>query len=155
MRKVSLTLHQDGEYAVIRSPLWFKIVIAVALLWNLLGAVAVILNFMITPEAIAALPTAQQQMYADTPMWASYASLLAVVTGAIGCVALLLGKAFASPLFMLSIVGLVLQNIGIFVVVDAIAVLGNGVLVMQGSVFVIAIGLLLLAKMAMKRGWVA
>jgi hypothetical protein len=88
-------------------------------------------------------------------MWASYASLLAVVTGAIGCVALLLGKAFASPLFMLSIVGLVLQNIGIFVVVDAIAVLGNSVLVMQGSVFVIAIGLLLLAKMAMKRGWVA
>lgn len=138
-----------------KSPLWFKIVIVVALLWNLLGAIAVIMNFMITPEAISALPAAQQQMYADTPMWASYASLLAVFAGALGCVALLLSKAFASPLFMLSIVGLVLQNIGIFVIVDAIAVMGNSVLIMQGCVFVIAIGLLLLAKMAMKRQWIA
>ncbi|MGJ8674418.1 MAG: hypothetical protein ACSHWP_00590 [Pseudoalteromonas sp.] len=138
-----------------KSPLWFKIVAVVALIWNLLGAIAVIMNFTITPEAIAALPADQQQMYADTPMWASYASLLAVVTGALGCVALLLGKAFASPLFMLSIVGLVLQNIGIFVIVDAVAIMGISVLIMQGSVFVIAIGLLLLAKMAIKRGWVA
>lgn len=138
-----------------KSPLWFKIVAVVALLWNLLGAMAVIMNFMITPEAIAALPAAQQQMYADTPIWSSYASLLAVFAGALGCVALLMNKAFASPLFMLSIVGLVLQNIGIFVIVDAIAVLGSSVLIMQGSVFVIAIGLLLLAKMAIKQGWVA
>jgi len=94
-------------------------------------------------------------MYTDTPIWSSYASLLAVFTGTLGCVALLIKKAFASPLFMLSIVGLVVQNIGIFVVVDAIAVLGSNILIMQGSVFVIAIGLLLLAKLAIKRGWVA
>lgn len=138
-----------------KAPVWFNIVAVVALLWNLLGAVAVIMNFMLTPEAIAALPAEQQQMYADTPIWSSYASLLAVFTGALGCVALLIKKDFASPLFMLSIVGLVVQNIGIFVVVDAIAVLGSNVLIMQGSVFVIAIGLLLLAKIAIKRGWVA
>ena len=136
-------------------PLWFNIVAVVALIWNLLGAMAVIMNFMITPEAIAALPAEQQRMYADTPMWSSYASLLAVFAGALGCIALLMKKAFASPLFMVSIVGLVLQNIGIFVIVDAVAVLGISVLIMQGSVFVIAIGLLLLAKMAIKRGWVA
>ncbi|AEP28400.1 hypothetical protein [Brumicola nitratireducens] len=137
-----------------KAPVWFNIVAVVALLWNLLGAVAVIMNFMLTPEAIAALPAEQQQMYTDTPIWSSYASLLAVFTGALGCVALLIKKAFASPLFMLSIVGLVVQNIGIFVVVDAIAVLGSSVLIMQGGVFVIAIGLLLLAKMGIKRGWI-
>lgn len=136
-------------------PVWFTIVAVVALLWNLLGAVAVIMNFMLTPEAISALPAEQQQMYADTPMWSSYASLLAVLTGALGCVALLMKKAFASPLFMLSIVGLVVQNIGIFVFVDAIAVLGSSVLIMQGGVFIIAIGLLLLAKMAINREWIA
>ena len=74
-----------------KSPLWFKIVAVVALIWNLLGAIAVIMNFTITPEAIA----------------------------------------------------------------DAVAIMGISVLIMQGSVFVIAIGLLLLAKMAIKRGWVA
>jgi hypothetical protein len=137
------------------TPVWFIVVAFVALLWNLLGAAAVIMNFMLTPEAILALPTAQQQMYADTPMWSSYASLVAVFAGALGCTALLMKKAFALPLFFLSIAGLVLQNIGIFIVVDAIAVLGSFVLVMQGGVAVIAIGLLLLTRVAIKRDWIA
>jgi len=137
------------------TPVWFIVVAFVALLWNLLGAAAVIMNFMITPEAILALPTAQQQMYADTPMWSSYASLVAVFAGALGCTALLMKKAFALPLFFLSIAGLVLQNIGIFIVVDAIAVLGSVVLVMQSGVAVIAIGLLLLTRVAIKRDWIA
>jgi hypothetical protein len=137
------------------TPVWFIVVAVVALLWNLLGAAAVIMNVMITPEAIAALPSAQQQMYADTPMWSSYASLVAVFTGALGYIALLMKKAFALPLFLLSIAGLVLQNIDIFVLVDAIAVLGSVVLVMQGGIAVVAIGLLLLTRMAIKRDWIA
>jgi len=136
-------------------PIWFNIVAAVALLWNLLGALAVAMNFMITPEAIAALPVEQQQMYADTPMWSSYASLLAVSTGALGCIALLLRKSIAIPLFTLSILGLIAQDIGIFVIVDAVAVLGSSVLIMQAGVAIIAIGLFFLAKMAKQRDWIA
>lgn len=136
-----------------KAPIWFMSVAGVALFWNLLGAIAVILNFMITPEAIALLPAEQQQMYADTPVWSSYASLLAVFAGAMGCVALLLKKSFAILLFALSLVGLVLQNIGIFIIVDATAVMGNSVLMMQLGVAVIAIGLLGLAIMAKQRAW--
>ena len=138
-----------------KTPMWFVVVAVVALFWNLIGAAAVIMNFMITPEVIAAMPEGQQQMYADTPVWSSYASLLAVLTGSLGCIALLMKKAWAVPLFALSIVGLVVQNIGIFIIVDAIAVLGNTVLFMQGGVAIIAIGLLLLARMAKQRGWIA
>jgi hypothetical protein len=134
-------------------PVWFIVFAVVALLWNLFGAAAVIINFMLTPEAIAALPAAHQQMYADTPMWSSYASLVAVFTGVLGSIALLMKKALALPLFLLSIAGLVLQNIGIFVVVDAIAVLGSIVLVMQGGIAV-AICLLLLTRIAIKRDWI-
>ncbi|MFT6267956.1 MAG: hypothetical protein ACJAVV_000761 [Alphaproteobacteria bacterium] len=135
-------------------PAWFYVLASVALLWNLLGGAAVIMNFIITTEAIASLPPEQQQMYADTPMWSSYGSLLAVITGSFGCLALLIKKAWAYPLFMLSIVGLVLQNIGIFLVVNAVAVLGETVLFMQAVVAVIAIGLLLLAKKAIKKAWI-
>ena len=136
-------------------PAWFYVIASVAFLWNVMGAFAVIMNFMITPEAIAMLPAPQQQMYADTPMWSSYGSLVAVAAGALACIALLIKKAWAYPLFLLSVLGLILQNIGIFVVVDAVAVLGNSVLIMQGIVSVIAVGLIFLAKHAIKQEWIA
>lgn len=135
-------------------PAWFYVIAGVAFLWNILGAAAVIMNFMITPEAMASLPAEQQQLYADTPMWSSYASLLAVAAGALGCLALLIKKIWAYPLFILSIVGLMIQNIGIFIVVDAVSILGESVLIMQGLVGLIAIGLLFLAKSAIKKEWI-
>jgi len=136
-------------------PIWFYVIAGVALLWNLLGAVAVGMNFMITPEAIASLPPEQQQMYANTPKWSSYASLIAVIAGSLGALALLLKKAWALPLFILSLIGLVIQNIGIFVIVDAAAVLGSSVLIMQGMVFLIAVGLILVSKSAIKNSWIS
>lgn len=138
-----------------KAPNWFIVAAVIALFWNLIGAAAVIMNFMITPETLAAMAPEQQLMYADTPAWSSYASLVAVFAGALGCVALLMKKAWATPLFMLSIFGLLVQNVGIFVIVDAIAILGISVLIMQGLVALIAIGLYFLAKMAFKRSWIA
>jgi len=136
-------------------PTWFYVVAGVALVWNLLGALAVIMNFLITPEQIASLPAEQQQMYADTPNWSGYASLVAVISGSLACLALLLKKAWAKPLFLLSIVGLIIQNISIFFITDAVSVLGLSVLFMQSMVFIIAIGLLLLAQHAIKNEWIS
>ena len=136
-------------------PVWFYIVAILALLWNVIGAAAVVMNFMMTAEQIAALPPEQQQLYADSPAWSSYASLLAVIAGSLGCIALLLKKTWAQHLFIASLIGLIVQNIGIFVVVDAVAVVGITPLIMQGIVFLIAIGLLLLARHAEKREWLS
>lgn len=135
-------------------PAWFYVIASVAFLWNIMGAIAVIMNFMMTPETIAMLPVEQQQMYADTPMWSSYGSLVAVVAGALACIALLIKKAWAYPLFILSVLGLIVQNIGIFVVVDAVSVLGSTVLIMQGLVGAIAVALIFLAKHAIKQEWI-
>lgn len=135
-------------------PIWFYIVAVVAFLWNIVGAAAVIMNFMITPEAIASLPLDQQQLYEDTPMWSSIGSLVAVLAGAIACLALLFKKALAHQLFMLSIAGLIVQNIGIFVIVDAVSVVGVTVLYMQALVALIAIGLVYLAQFAIKKNWI-
>lgn len=135
-------------------PVWFYVIASVAFLWNVMGAIAVFMNFMITPEAIAMLPLEQQQMHADTPVWSSYGSLVAVTSGALACLALLIKKAWAYPLFLLSVLGLILQNIGIFVVVDAVSILGNTVLIMQGLVAVIAIALVFLAKHAITQKWI-
>lgn len=151
---LSCVLVQKKEIKMNKVPTWFYLIAGLALLWNIMGAIAVIMNFMITPEEIALLPAAQQQMYADTPMWSSYGSLVAVAAGALGCLALLFKKTWAYPLFMLSVLGLILQNIGMFVVVDAVSVMGNTVLIMQSLVAVIAIALIFLAKHAIRQEWI-
>ncbi|MFT6737526.1 MAG: hypothetical protein ACJA0G_001665 [Kangiellaceae bacterium] len=138
-----------------RIPPWFHVLASVALFWNLLGAVVVIMSFMITPEAIATLPQEQQPLHTNIPVWSLYGSLLAVAAGSLGCLALLTKKAWAYPLFISSLVGLVLQNIGIFILVNGAAIVGTSGLFMQAFVVIIAIGLLLLSKKAIKRGWIS
>jgi hypothetical protein len=138
-----------------RIPPWFHVLASVALFWNLLGAVVVIMSFMITPEAIATLPQEQQPLHTNISVWSLYGSLLAVAAGSLGCLALLTKKAWAYPLFISSLVGLVLQNIGIFILVNGAAIVGTSGLFMQAFVVIIAIGLLLLSKKAIKRGWIS
>ena len=74
------------------TPKWFTAVAVVALLWNIIGLIAVIINMLLTPEQIAAMPTEQQTLLEDPPLWSTLASLLAVSTGTLGCLALLFKK---------------------------------------------------------------
>lgn len=138
-----------------KAPTWFLIIAIIALIWNIIGAAAVIMNFMVTPEQIAALPIEQQQMYADTPTWGSYASLLAVLAGTLACIGLLVKKAWALLLFIVSFLALIIQDIAIFIIVDAVNVLGVGVLTMQSFVALIAMALIYLAFKAKDKNWIA
>ena len=137
------------------TPKWFTAVAVVALLWNIIGLIAVIMNMLLTPEQIAAMPTEQQTLLEDAPLWSTLASLLAVSTGTLGCLALLFKKSWAVPLFMLSIAGLVVQDIALFVVLDAIKAYGIFPLIMQGIVMVIAIALLMMGQKAKREQWLS
>jgi hypothetical protein len=83
------------------------------------------------------------------------ATAIAVWGGAAGCVGLLLRKRWAFPLLLASLAGLVVQNLGLFVFSDAASLVGPGVFALQGMVMLIAIGLVLLARKAIARGWIA
>lgn len=134
-------------------PVWFVILAGMALAWNLLGLAAVIMDFMMSAESIASLSEAQQQMYASRPAWSSFASLLAVTAGTFGCIGLVLKRTWARPILVLSLIGLIAQDIAFFVIMDAIGAYGIQVVIMQGIVFVIAVALLILAQFAMKKQW--
>ncbi len=136
-----------------KPPLWFTVVAVIALLWNLLGLFAVIADLRLSPSDIAKLPAEQQALYAARPMWSVVGSVFAVACGTLGCLGLLLRGRWALPLFYLSLAGIVLQDIGIFVIAGA-GKLGNPVpLVLQGLVLLIGIGLMVLARNATAKGW--
>ena len=136
-----------------QAPKWFRPVGIVALLWNLIGCAAYLADVMMTPEALAQLTAAQQEMYAARPMWAVAATAIAVWFGAAGCVGLLLRKRWATLLFVISLAALVVQNVWLFLLsgapqADPVA------MVLQGLVLLIAVGLVMLGRRAGAEGWI-
>lgn len=137
------------------APKWYLPVAILALLWNLLGCAAYLGDVMLTPDDIATMSPAQQALYAARPAWAVSATAIAVWGGAAGCLGLVLRKRWALPLLVLSLAGVIVQDVALFVVSSAAAQAGTVAYVLQGLVLAIAIGLVLLARKAIARGWIA
>lgn len=135
------------------SPTWFKAVSVLALLWNLLGCLAFAADLRLTPDDLAKLPEAQQALYAARPAWTLAATAAAVLGGALGCLGLLFGKRWAQAVLWLSLLGIVVQDIGLFVLIDGARLAGPVAVVMQSIVLLVGIGLVVLARRATARGW--
>ncbi|MGH8400679.1 MAG: hypothetical protein ACRESU_06210 [Gammaproteobacteria bacterium] len=134
-------------------PKWFLPVVIVALLWNLLGCAAFLFDFMLTPEDVAKMSTAQQAMYKSRPMWSVAATAIAVLFGASGCVGLILRKRWSLLLLALSLLGVIAQDIYLFGLSGATAQAGMVAYVTQGIVLLAAIGLVYLSRQGTKRQW--
>ena len=136
-----------------KSPTWFTVVAAVLLVWNLLGVMAYVMNVTMSPDAVAALPEAQRQLYENTPTWATAAFAVAVNGGALGCVLLLLKKNLAGLVLQLSLAGVLVQMFHAFFISNSFEVFGPGGLVMPIMVVVIAVYLVWLAARAKASHW--
>ncbi len=135
------------------SPKWFKIVAIAAIVWNLLGCLAFASELNLSPEDVAKLPESQQALYAARPAWAIVATWTAVVGGVLGCVGLLWGKKWAFPALAISLIGILVQDFGLFVLVGGTTLAGSAAIVMQAMVLAIGIGLVLLSRKAIALGW--
>jgi hypothetical protein len=136
------------------APKWFVPLAIVALLWNLLGCFAWVSDLMMTADDVAKLPPEQQALYAARPLWALMATGAAVLGGALGSLGLALRKRWARALLVLSLIGVIAQDVGLFGMTDALKTAGTVPLVLQSVVLLVAIGLVLLARKAVHRGWI-
>ena len=136
-------------------PKWYRPVAVTAFIWNLLGCAAYLADVMLTPEDIAAMPPETQALYASRAAWAVSATAIAVWGGALGSLGLILRKRWATPVLMASLAGVVVQDVGLFLVADAAALAGPTAMVLQGLVLAVAVGLVLLGRKAAERGWIS
>ncbi|MEM7660458.1 MAG: hypothetical protein AAF399_30425 [Bacteroidota bacterium] len=137
-----------------KPPIWFWIVSGIALLWNVIGVANYLLQVTMSPEALAALPEAQQQLLENTPVWANAGFALAVWGGAIGSLFLLIRKSYAVPAFVVSLIGILIQQVyGVFLS-DAWEVLGAGGVVLPLVVLGFGIFLLWFSRKARAERWV-
>jgi hypothetical protein len=136
-------------------PRSFWIIAGLSLVWNLLGVAAYVAQVTLTEDALMAMPEPERMLYENIPAWATGAFALAVNGGALGCLLLLLRKAWATPVFILSLLGITVQMYHAFFIANSIEVYGPGGMVMPVMVIVIGVLLLWYSRYSSSKGWIS
>lgn len=138
-----------------KSPVWFRVAAILALLWNLIGVASYIMHVTMSPEAVAQMSEAQRQIHDATPAWVIGAFAVAVFSGALGSLGLVLRKAWAKWLLVLSLVAVLAQQSWLFVLSNAAMSLGGSAVALPAAVTLVAIALVVLAHRAEAHGWLS
>jgi uncharacterized membrane protein len=128
-------------------PVWFWVVSVLALLWNLAGVAAYLMQAYMTDEVKAALSPEDQAMYDNLPSWYVAVFALAVFCGALGCIALILRKKWANVLLPISMVCVIAQMSYVAFVLE----MAN---VITAMTIIISIGLVWFARKSQQSGWI-
>ena len=135
------------------NPKWFKPIVIIALLWNLIGVINFFIQINLSEEAIAALPEPEQALMNSTPLWSLVAFALGVFGGAIGSLGLLIQKKWAFYPLLFSLVSVVAQMTYWLFFTQAVDVYGSETYTMPVLVILVAFFLLRLAKKGIKEGY--
>lgn len=139
----------------IKPPVWFWVVSVIALLWNLMGVGAFIFDATRTAADLAGMEEGIRSLYENKIWWSTAAYAVAVFGGALACIALLLRKKWAVPLFIASFIGVIVQNIDALFVSNHLDVFGPGGMVMPILVVAGAIALIWFSRKSRDRGWIS
>ena len=137
-----------------QAPRWFLPVAIIALLWNLMGCAAYLSDAMLSAADIAKMSADERLLYETRPAWSIAGTALAVWLGALGCLALIVRKGWAVPLFWLSLIGVVVQDVWLFGMAPKSDMINGMVMGLQGLVVAVAIALIWLARKAKASGWI-
>lgn len=135
-------------------PKWFWVVSSLALIWNLMGVMAFVQSMMMSPEALAELSEAKLELHKNTPTWANGAFAFAVIGGFLGSLLLLLKKKAALVVFIVSLIAILIQMYNAFFIMDSFSVFGPGGVIMPIMVIVIAILMIVFAKVSINKVWI-
>ncbi len=134
-------------------PRWFTITAVVAIIWNLLGVSAFIMQVLMTPEMLAQLPEAERELYESMPVWVLVAFAVAVFGGVLGSLGLALRKVWSLLFLWLSLFAVLAQNAYSFLMSNVLEVYGPQAAVMPALVILIAVMLVIIARNANTRHW--
>ncbi|MGZ8286296.1 MAG: hypothetical protein ACXW27_07700 [Allosphingosinicella sp.] len=132
------------------SPSWFRIVALIAILWNAFGVFMYLSSVGLFGDPLAGLSDAERTIASSIPNWITAAFAIGTFAGLAGSVGLFLGRRWAWPMLLLSLVALLILEGWIVFVSGAVELHGIAVPV---TVTVGALLLAWLAYHARQRGW--
>ncbi len=137
-------------------PVVFWIISIIALLWNLMGVGAFLFDsFMMTPKVIGVMEEPMKSFYENSPGWIKIPYGIATIGGLLGAILLLLRKKLALPVFVISLVAVIIQMAASLLATDAIEVLGMQQAVIM-PLFIVAIGAFLVyySRKSIANNWI-
>ena len=139
-----------------RPPTSYWIIAGFFLLWNFLGLMIYYDQVTMTPEVIAEnFSPAQQEFLQNMPVWATSAYAIAVTAGVIASALLFARRALALPVFVISLVGVLVQDLNSFVLSDGLSVWGTSALYLPTLVLLICIIEIWYSQSAKAKGWLS
>lgn len=136
------------------TPNWYWVVAILILLWNIFGVFQYLGAMSATPESLVETGyyTAEQaEVMSNIPAWSVSLFALAVFSGLTAAVLLLLRKAWAVPVFLLSLIFIILSTIG-DAVLGLFSVMGGRYVGIMAMVFIVAVLQWLFARAMKIRG---
>lgn len=131
----------------------FWLIGGLCLVWYLLGVMAYFQEM--NPESLAAMPDAHRMLVEQRPAWATGAFAVAVFGGALGCVLLLLRKWFALRVFVVSLVGVVVQMVYNLAIAESTVGYGPGEIAMIVMIPAFGVFLIWYTRSSKDKGWVS
>lgn len=138
---------------LIKPPKSFWVIGVLALLWNFMGVFQFYLATFGLDAMIESLSEAQADLYRGIPMWYTVIFAIAVFTGLLGSITMLVRKKITVPLFGISLLAVLVAQVYWILGTDVMEVMGASSVIMPLIVIAISIFLYFYNKGAAKNGW--
>lgn len=138
-----------------KPPFWFWIIAIIGIIWNGLGVNQYLHQAYKT--------NGLKEMYLDpkildmvlsTPSWVMAAFATAVFCGLLGSLLLSLRKKWALPLFIISLIGIIVQGYYTIFMSGAMDVYGPGAVLMPITILIFGLVLITFTQKSIKQSWI-
>jgi len=137
----------------VKPPTSFWVIAIIALLWNLMGVFQFFSATVLLETVVAALPKEQADLYTGMPMWYLVVFAIAVFSGFLGCITMLLKKRITISLFGISLLTVLVAQGYWLIGTEAMTIIGMSAIVMPLVVIAVSIFLYYYSKGAARNGW--
>ena len=134
-------------------PGWFKVIAAVALLWNIMGCMILLSEVFAKEAMMESFSEEQKEWSRSTPIWIYVVFAISVGTGVAGSICLLQRKKSSVPLFGISFIAVLIQMVYTMLIAGGLRVMGPSGAVMPALVIVLAIAWLWFSLFSKGKGW--
>ncbi|APG62444.1 hypothetical protein LPB140_06170 [Sphingorhabdus lutea] len=102
----------------VKPPVIFWVVASILTLWNIMGITAYLMDMMTSKDAIASMDEMTQHFASKQSLWSLSAYAIAVWAGMAGAISLLIRRKFALTAYIISFIGVMVQQYWIWFVAD-------------------------------------
>jgi hypothetical protein len=147
------TMTESNLNKTVKTPWHIWVVGIVGLLWSAMGALDYVMTQIRNEAYMSAFTPEQLEFFYGLPTWVVAAWSTAVWCGVAGCIVLLFRKSVAVPVFLVSLIAMVITAFQNYVFSNGLEVIGDTFsLVFTAIIFLVSLGLWLYARAMKQRG---